>query len=136
VRVVLNNLTRCLHKTRLEQKKTLERFLSFLAITASSAPFIGLFGTVWGIMNSFEGIAVSGNSSLVSVAPGISEALIATAFGLAAAIPAVLGYNYSNVVIRFLLLRLDGFASDFLNIVERYVVINNTNSNQRVDIND
>ena len=77
----------------------MEKYLPFLAIIASSSPFIGLFGTVWGIMGAFEGIARTGSSSLAAVAPGISEALIATAFGLAAAIPAVIGYNAAQSMI-------------------------------------
>lgn len=77
-----------------EETERLERRLSFLATTANTAPFIGLFGTVWGIMDSFREIGVRGTTSLAVVAPGISEALVATALGLATAIPAVLGYNY------------------------------------------
>ena len=77
-----------------EESVKLERRLTFLATTANTAPFIGLFGTVWGIMDSFREIGVRGTTSLAVVAPGISEALIATAIGLATAIPAVLGYNY------------------------------------------
>jgi biopolymer transport protein TolQ len=118
----MDNVQRTLHKTKAEQKRAMERFLPVLALTASAAPFIGLFGTVWGIMNAFEGIAQTGSTSLASVAPGISEALIATAFGLAAAIPAVVGYNLAQNKIRGLLLQFDGFKADFLNIIERYLV--------------
>lgn len=118
----MENVQRTLHKTKGEQKRAMERFLPVLALTASAAPFIGLFGTVWGIMNAFEGIAQTGSTSLASVAPGISEALIATAFGLAAAIPAVVGYNLAQNKIRGLLLQFDGFKADFLNIIERYLV--------------
>jgi biopolymer transport protein ExbB/TolQ len=96
--------------------------LTALAIVASTSPFIGLFGTVWGIMNSFEGIARTGSASLAAVAPGISEALIATAFGLAAAIPAVVGYNIAGTKIKTLISKVDGFGSDYLNIVQRYLV--------------
>ncbi len=120
--VITDNLTRALQKGKLLERRRLERFLPFLAICASTSPFIGLFGTVWGIMNSFEGIARTGSASLAAVAPGISEALIATAFGLAAAIPAVVGYNIFNSKIRHHMLNLDGFSSDFLNIVARHVV--------------
>ena len=103
----------------------MEKLLPLLAIIASTGPFIGLFGTVWGIMNAFEGIAQTGSASLAAVAPGISEALIATAFGLAAAIPSVVGYNISNNHIRKILVHIDGFGSDFMNIVERYLVTEN-----------
>lgn len=118
----VDNLTRSLIKAKMAEKQKMERFLSLLAITASTSPFIGLFGTVWGIMGAFESIARSGSASLAAVAPGISEALIATAFGLAAAIPAVIGYNMANAKIRALLNQVDGFSADFLNIVERYLV--------------
>ena len=96
--------------------------MSVLAISASASPFIGLFGTVWGIMGAFEGIARTGSASLAAVAPGISEALIATAFGLAAAIPAVVGYNIFASRVRGVVANIDGFSADFLNIVERYLV--------------
>ncbi|MDL1969323.1 MAG: MotA/TolQ/ExbB proton channel family protein, partial [Deltaproteobacteria bacterium] len=85
----------------------------------NTAPFIGLFGTVWGIMNSFHGIGLSGSASLAVVAPGISEALIATAAGLAAAIPAVIAFNYFMQKIRTLETELQSFSADFLNIIER-----------------
>lgn len=122
VNVAVDNLTRSLTKAKLFEKRRMERYLSLLAISASASPFIGLFGTVWGIMGAFEGIARTGSASLAAVAPGISEALIATAFGLAAAIPAVIAYNISNAKIRGQLALIDGFSADFLNIVERYMV--------------
>jgi biopolymer transport protein TolQ len=81
---------------------------------------VGLFGTVWGIMNSFRDIAGAGSASLTTVAPGISEALIATAIGLAAAIPAVIAYNYFLSKIRILSTEMDNFSNDFLNIVKRH----------------
>jgi len=121
LQVVVDNLTRSLHKARTFERRRLERYLPFLAMSASAAPFIGLFGTVWGIMGAFEGIARSGSASLAAVAPGISEALIATAFGLAAAIPAVMGYNVLGGRVRMQMGQIEGFASDFLNIVERYI---------------
>lgn len=120
--VAVDNLTRALQKARAAERKKLEKYLSFLAITASASPFVGLFGTVWGIMGSFEGIARTGSASLAAVAPGISEALIATAFGLAAAIPAVVGYNIFSSRIRGQMIQVEGFSSDFLNIVERFLV--------------
>jgi len=97
----------------------LERYLPFLATTASAAPFIGLFGTVWGIMAAFHGIGQQGSASLAVVAPGISEALIATAFGLGAAIPAVMGYNYFVNRVKHWASEMDGFALDVLNLLAR-----------------
>ena len=118
----MERIERSLYKTKILEKNKLEKNLSWLSISASTAPFIGLFGTVWGIMGSFEGIAMTGSASLASVAPGISEALTATSFGLAAAIPAVIGYNISNARIKKIMIQLEGFCSDFLNIIERYFV--------------
>jgi biopolymer transport protein TolQ len=129
INAAIENLNRALNKAKRLEKKKLESYLSFLAIIASSAPFIGLFGTVWGIMGAFEGIARTGSASLAAVAPGISEALIATAFGLLAAIPAVIGFNASNARIRTLVGSLDGFCADFLNIVGRYLVSDRKGSN-------
>jgi biopolymer transport protein TolQ len=101
------------------EMEALEKHLGFLATVGSTAPFIGLFGTVWGIMNSFQAIAVSKNTSLAVVAPGIAEALFATALGLVAAIPAVIAYNkFSNDLGRFAN-RLDGFAAEFGAILSR-----------------
>ena len=97
----------------------LERRLPLLATTASITPFIGLFGTVWGIMTSFQGIASVGSTSLGVVAPGIAEALIATAAGLFAAIPAVYFYNHFVAVVKDLTASMDDFALEFLNIAER-----------------
>ena len=128
VGAAIENLTRSLGKAKLFERRRLEKFLPILAISASASPFIGLFGTVWGIMGAFEGIARTGSASLAAVAPGISEALIATAFGLAAAIPAVIAYNMSSSRIRELLAHIDGFSADFLNIVERYLVTDRTKS--------
>jgi biopolymer transport protein TolQ len=97
----------------------MENRLTILASTGSTGPFIGLFGTVWGIMNSFQQIGITGSASLAAVAPGISEALITTAIGLAAAIPAVLIYNNCVAVIRKEEVSLNNFSTDFLNIVKR-----------------
>ena len=97
----------------------LERYMSVLATVGSTAPFVGLLGTVWGIMNSFHAIAMSKNTSLVAVAPGIAEALIATAVGLFCDIPAVMGYNFYNHKVRALRTQMENFAGDFLNIVKR-----------------
>jgi len=117
---VLLNIERSLYKAKIYEKRLLDRYLSSLAIVAATAPFIGLFGTVWGIMNSFQEIARSGDSSLTAVAPGISEALIATAVGLGTAIPAVVAYNVLQRQLKSLLVLVDGFSLDFLNIVQRY----------------
>jgi biopolymer transport protein TolQ len=97
----------------------MEKALGFLATTGNTAPFIGLFGTVWGIMDSFRGIGLTGAADLAVVAPGISEALIATAAGLAAAIPAVVGFNFFNQRIAGLRAEMDIFKSDFLSMIER-----------------
>jgi biopolymer transport protein TolQ len=102
-----------------EEMERLEARLSFLATTANTAPFIGLFGTVWGIMDSFREIGVRGSTSLVVVAPGISEALIATALGLATAIPAVLGYNYLLSRLKRLSSKLENASSHIVNLVTR-----------------
>jgi biopolymer transport protein TolQ len=91
-----------------------------LATTGSAAPFIGLFGTVWGIMNSFRNIGAKGTANLTTVAPGIAEALIATAIGLIAAIPAVMAYNYFVRRIRVLSSEMESFQNEFLNIVKRH----------------
>jgi biopolymer transport protein TolQ len=103
------------------EMQRLERGMTFLATVGSTAPFIGLFGTVWGIMNSFNSIAQSNNTSLAVVAPGISEALFVTALGLFAAIPAVIAYNgYSNRLTRYAG-RLDAFVSEFSAILSRHL---------------
>ncbi len=102
-----------------DESMKLERRLSFLATTANTAPFIGLFGTVWGIMDSFREIGVRGTTSLAVVAPGISEALIATAIGLAAAIPAVLAYNYFLGRLKRILSKMENAAIYLINIIEK-----------------
>jgi len=107
-----------LRATAVEMTK-LERRVPFLATTASITPFIGLFGTVWGIMSSFQGIGAAGSSSLGVVAPGIAEALIATAFGLFAAIPAVYFYNHFTQQVKQFSAEMDDFSLEFLNISER-----------------
>jgi biopolymer transport protein TolQ len=103
------------------EMERLERRLLFLATVGSTAPFVGLFGTVWGIMNSFQAIAVSKNSSLAVVAPGIAEALMATAIGLVAAIPAVIFYNKYSADAARLSQRLEAFADEFAAIVSRQI---------------
>ena len=100
-----------------KQSKNIEKNFTYLATVGSTAPFIGLFGTVWGIMNSFKSIAISRNTSLAIVAPGIAEALFATALGLLAAIPAVIAYNKFNSDSQRYLSRVDNFCKRFLSIV-------------------
>lgn len=116
----MQSIERSLRRTQMSQVTSLESLIPFLATTASAAPFIGLFGTVWGIMESFHAIGLAGNATLATVAPGISEALVATATGLGAAIPAVVGYNYFIQRIKVLDVEMDNFASDFLNIIRRH----------------
>lgn len=112
-------LGRSLARAAAVEGTRLERRVSFLATTASVCPFVGLFGTVWGIMRSFSAIGASGSANLAVVAPGIAEALINTAAGLAAAIPAAVFYNLFNSQIRVLTALVDDFSMEFLNIVER-----------------
>lgn len=102
-----------------EEITRLERNMNWLATTASVTPFIGLFGTVWGIIDAFQGLGLAGSASLRAVAPGISEALVATAMGLAAAIPAAIFYNYFGHVIRELGARMEDFALEFMNVSDR-----------------
>lgn len=115
----IENLERVLNKASENEIARLESKLTVLATTGSTGPFIGLFGTVWGIMGSFHKIGKTGTASLAVVAPGISEALIATAIGLAAAIPAVVLYNNFVSRIRKQEIALNNFNADFLNIVKR-----------------
>jgi biopolymer transport protein TolQ len=115
----VENIARALRRATTLEITRLEKYLTFLATTGSTAPFIGLFGTVWGIMSAFQNIGQSGSASLAVVAPGIAEALIATAIGLVAAIPAVMGYNHFQQKIRVLISEMDSFSTEFLNIVQR-----------------
>jgi biopolymer transport protein TolQ len=115
----LESLSRALVRAATGEVTRLERRTTFLATTATVTPFIGLFGTVWGIMNAFEEIGRAGSANLAVVAPGISEALITTAMGLAAAIPAAIFFNFYSSRIKVLSAMMDDFALEFLNIVER-----------------
>lgn len=115
----LSAVDRALLRAAAVEVSKLERRLPLLATTASITPFIGLFGTVWGIMTSFQGIATVGSTSLGVVAPGIAEALIATAAGLFAAIPAVYFYNHFVAAVKELTAAMDDFALEFMNIAER-----------------
>ena len=117
----VENVSRALRRATNSEITRLEKYLTFLATTGSTSPFIGLFGTVWGIMTAFEGIGRTGSASLAVVAPGIAEALIATAIGLVAAIPAVMAYNHFQNKIRVLIKEMDNFSTEFLNIVQRNI---------------
>lgn len=110
---------RVMQVTTTRELERVERYMTFLASTGSTAPFVGLFGTVWGIMNSFQSIAASKNTSLAVVAPGIAEALFATALGLLAAIPAVLAYNKLSRDLDRYAGRVGGFSGEFLAILSR-----------------
>ncbi|MGH9464985.1 MAG: MotA/TolQ/ExbB proton channel family protein [Thermoanaerobaculia bacterium] len=115
----LVSLERTLRRATGAELGRLARGTAFLATTAAASPFIGLFGTVWGIMVAFQDIGVSGSTSLVAVAPGIAEALINTALGLVAAIPALLGYNYYAARLKGVRTDLDDFTLEFMNLAER-----------------
>ena len=115
----MDNLKRAIRKAESQEMTDLGKSLPFLATTGSAAPFIGLFGTVWGIMASFHDIGMRGSASLAVVAPGISEALVATAAGLAVAIPAVVAYNFFANRLVEIENEMQNFSTDFLNLVER-----------------
>jgi biopolymer transport protein TolQ len=115
----LAGVDRALLRASAVEVNKLEKHISFLATVASIAPFIGLFGTVWGIMNAFESIGITGSTNLQAVGTPIAEALIATAAGLAAAIPAVLFYNYLTQRVKLFASEMDDFSMEFLNIAER-----------------
>jgi len=115
----LANVGRALARSSNTEVASLEKYLGALAIMASAGPFIGLFGTVWGIMVSFQDIAAQGQATLATVAPGIAEALVATAAGLFVAIPAVVAYNTFAGRVKRQAIDMDGFSQDFLNIVQR-----------------
>jgi len=116
----IENVERALKRAAASEVTNLEARIPFLGTTASAAPFVGLFGTVWGIMRAFHDIYRMGNANLATVARPISEALIATAVGLFAAIPAVVAYNYFVSKIRILDSEMTNFSNDFLNIVRRH----------------
>ena len=138
------NVERALRRAVNTEIAQLTQLTPFLATTGNTTPFIGLFGTVWGIMNSFHDIGQRGSASLAVVAPGISEALVATAAGLAAAIPAVIAFNYYTQRIRSIETELHSFSADFMNIVERDILVerrslvmafSNNNGNLMSEIN-
>jgi biopolymer transport protein TolQ len=117
--ISLSPLQRGLQRAARNERGRLQRMMMFLATTAAVCPFIGLFGTVWGIMESFAAIGSYGSADIAVVAPGISAALTTTAAGLAAAIPAVVAYNYLNTRIRWLVARMEDFGLEFLALIER-----------------
>jgi biopolymer transport protein TolQ len=116
----MQSIERALERARTNELTHLESMVPFLATTGSAAPFVGLFGTVWGIMNSFRSIGEKGAANLATVAPGIAEALVATAIGLMAAIPAVIAFNYFVRRIKVLTSEMEAFTNDFLNIIKRH----------------
>lgn len=127
--ISFDTVKRTLSRQKMLEESNLSSNLNILAVCSSAGPFIGLFGTVVGIIRAFHDIGTSGASSLASVAPGISEALIATALGLFVAIPAVVFYNILLNRIKKHLVLLDGFSSDFINILERHYTIKSDNEN-------
>ncbi len=116
---IKDRIAQVMHITLTREIERLERYMGFLATVGSTAPFIGLFGTVWGIMNSFQAIALTKNTNLAVVAPGIAEALFATALGLIAAIPAVVAYNKFSTDLGRYSIRLEGFVGEFSAILSR-----------------
>jgi biopolymer transport protein TolQ len=112
-------LERTLQLGMSEEVTKLERSMNWLATTATVSPFIGLFGTVWGIINAFQALSLTGSTSMRSVGPGIAEALVTTALGLAAAIPAAVFYNHFGHVIKEMGARMEDFSLEFLNLTER-----------------
>lgn len=129
----LESIERTLNRTATSELNRYERTLSFLATTGSTAPFIGLFGTVWGIMDAFRSISIRGSASLAVVAPGIAEALVATAAGLAAAIPAVVAYNYFVGKIKGIAVEMDNFSSEFLNVIHRHFIHQSAGRSDRLE---
>jgi len=116
---ISGTVERALRRATVHESSRMAKAVAFLATTGNTAPFIGLFGTVWGIMESFRGIGLKGSASLAVVAPGISEALIATAVGLLAAIPAVIAFNFFNSKAEALGAEMEIFSADFLSLVVR-----------------
>lgn len=116
---VMSSVQRALKRAISTEARRLTQLTTFLATAGNTSPFIGLFGTVWGILNTFQGISMNKSASLAVVAPGIAEALVATAAGLTVAIPAVIAYNYFTDRIRVLDSELQNFVADLLNIIER-----------------
>ena len=118
---IMQNVQRAMRVAMAREEERLEAALPFLATVGSTSPYIGLFGTVWGIMNSFRGLAMVNQATLSVVAPGISEALIATAIGLCAAIPAVIAYNRFSAQVEVIMNRFDTFSEEFSAILNRSI---------------
>ncbi len=116
---VMQNVQRAMRVALVREEERLETHLPFLATVGSTSPYVGLFGTVWGIMNSFRGLATVNQASLSVVAPGISEALVATAIGLFAAIPAVIAYNRYAAYVEVIMNRFEAFSDEFSSILDR-----------------
>ena len=116
---IMQGVTRAMRVALTREEERLEMNLAFLATVGSTSPYVGLFGTVWGIMNSFRSLANMSQATLASVAPGISEALVATAMGLFAAIPAVIGYNRFSSRVEVLMKRYDAFSDEFTGVLYR-----------------
>lgn len=121
VAVVMDGTRRAMRATYQREMERMESHLSFLASVGSVSPYVGLFGTVWGIMNAFRGLANVAQATLAHVAPGIAEALVATAMGLFAAIPAVVAYNHFAGDVNKLAIRFDSFMEEFSNILQRQI---------------
>jgi biopolymer transport protein TolQ len=132
-RPAIENVERALRRTATAESTKLFKYLPFLATCGNAMPFVGLFGTVWGIMGSFHEIGLKGSANLANVAPGISEALVATAAGLAAAIPAVIFFNHYNSRLRILETDMYNFMFDFVNILERDLMKNTSTVSGGVD---
>ncbi len=124
----LDSISRSLERATAQEVTKLESWLIMLGTTGSTAPFIGLFGTVWGIMEAFAQIGITGAASVAVVAPGISEALIATAAGLFSAIPAVIGYNYFVYRVKIEATNMDNFSLDMLSLIDRVYIKKSTAS--------
>ncbi len=120
---ISDSVERALNRTIIDQGSRMEKALVFLATTGNTAPFMGLFGTIWGIMEAFRGIGLTGSASLAVIAPGIADALVTTAIGLIAAIPAVIAYNYFSSRVNELRAEMDTFAADFLSLIARHPII-------------
>ena len=116
---VMQNVQRAMRAALVREEERLEKHLPFLATVGSTSPYVGLFGTVWGIMNSFRGLATVNQVSLAVVAPGISEALVATAIGLFAAIPAVIAYNRYSAQVEVIMNRFEAFTEEFSSVLYR-----------------
>ena len=117
----MENVQRAMRVALSREEERLETHLPFLATVGSTSPYVGLFGTVWGIMNSFRGLATVNQASLAVVAPGISEALVATAIGLFAAIPAVIAYNRFSAQVEIIVNQFEAFTEEFSSILNRNV---------------